>query len=58
MRFYTVPLRALEEAGVQYVTVGGVAVILHGYGRLTGDVDALIALDPENTIKAMRALTT
>lgn len=47
----------LEEAGVRYVTVGGVAVILHGYGRLTGDVDVFIALDPENATKAMRALT-
>lgn len=58
MKFYAVPLRALEEAGVQYVTVGGVAVILHGYGRLTGDVDIFIALDRENAEKAIRALTS
>lgn len=57
MTFYTVPLRALEKAGVQYVTVGGVAVILHGYGRLTGDVDVFVALEPENAMKAISALT-
>jgi hypothetical protein len=57
VRFYTVPLRALEEAGVQYVTVGGVAVILHGYGRLTGDVDVFVALERANAMKAIEALT-
>lgn len=51
------PLRALEEAGVQYVTVGGVAVILHGYGRLTGDVDVFVALERANAMKAIEALT-
>ncbi len=29
---------ALDESGAQYVVVGGLAVVLHGYARLTADV--------------------
>ncbi len=32
-------LALLADAGVQFVLVGGVAVTLHGYTRLTEDVD-------------------
>jgi hypothetical protein len=31
-------LRQLNEAGVEYVLIGGLAVVIHGYERLTGDV--------------------
>lgn len=47
---------ALEKAGVRYVTVGGVAVILHGYPRLTADIDLVLDLEPSNVRKAIRAL--
>lgn len=39
---------ALNDAGIRYLIVGGVAVNLHGYRRFTGDVDILLALQPEN----------
>ncbi|HEX5044106.1 MAG TPA: hypothetical protein VFV75_14455 [Candidatus Polarisedimenticolaceae bacterium] len=40
-------LRALNEAGVRYVIVGGVAVVLHGHVRLTTDLDLIVDLEPE-----------
>lgn len=38
--------QALERAGVRYVVAGGLAVVLHGYARLTGDVDLALDLEP------------
>jgi hypothetical protein len=36
---------ALNRAGVRYVVVGGVAVVLHGFARFTGDLDLLVDLE-------------
>ena len=47
---------ALEASGARYLVVGGVAVVLHGHPRLTADLDLVIALDPENLGRAIRAL--
>lgn len=38
----------MNDAGIRYLVVGGVAVNLHGYRRFTADVDILLALDEEN----------
>lgn len=46
--FYLDLFRALQEEKVRYLVVGGVAVNLHGIGRLTVDVDLLLALDAGN----------
>jgi len=46
--FYLDLCRMLEEAGVRYLVVGGVAVNLHGINRLTHDIDLMLALDSEN----------
>ncbi len=35
-------VRRLEELGVPYVIVGGMAMFLHGYRRFTEDVDLLV----------------
>ena len=48
--------QALNEAGVRYIVVGGLAVVLHGYARLTVDVDLLVDLDDEQARKAVDAL--
>lgn len=48
--------RALNDAKVPFVVVGGVAVIAHGYGRLTQDVDLVIRLEPEPIRRAFEAL--
>lgn len=47
---------ALNEAGVRYVVVGGLAVVLHGHPRLTADVDIVLDLEPVSAKKAMAAL--
>lgn len=41
-------LAALGAANVDYVLVGGLAVLLHGYPRNTTDVDVVLALTDEN----------
>ncbi|MBP9217625.1 MAG: nucleotidyl transferase AbiEii/AbiGii toxin family protein [Sterolibacterium sp.] len=41
-------LRLLTEAKVEFVLVGGLAVALRGYSRLTMDVDIVLAMDIEN----------
>jgi len=51
-------LWALEAAGVRYLVVGGVAVVLHGPPRFTADLDLAIALDPDNVPAAFAAPAT
>lgn len=41
-------IKMLEDASVDYVLVGGLAVALHGYQRVTMDVDVVLALDEAN----------
>lgn len=49
---------ALNDAKVDYVVVGGLAVILHGYLRATADLDLAIGLSPDNAGRGMRALAS
>ncbi len=49
--------RALNDAGVKYLVVGGVAVNAHGYIRATQDLDLVIALSESNARIAMQALS-
>ncbi len=44
-------LAALSDAKIDYVLVGGLAVTLHGYQRLTMDVDVVLSLNDENLAK-------
>ncbi len=44
-------LATLSSAKIDYVLVGGLAVTLHGYQRLTMDVDVVLALNDENLAK-------
>ena len=41
-------IKALNEAEVKYILVGGYAVILHGYNRSTGDMDIWVERSAEN----------
>lgn len=41
-------LKMLAEAKVEFVLVGGLAVALHGYQRVTMDVDVVLAMDEGN----------
>ncbi len=49
-------LEALNSAGVRYLVVGGVAVVLHGHLRTTADLDLVVQLERENILKTVRAL--
>jgi hypothetical protein len=49
-------LGALNRAGVRYLVVGGVAVVLHGYLRTTADLDLVVQLQRENALRAIEAL--
>jgi hypothetical protein len=48
--------KALADARVDYVVVGGLAVIMHGHLRATRDLDVVVGLQPDNCAKAMDAL--
>lgn len=47
----------LNDANVRYVVVGGVATLLHGYVRVTADLDLIVDLDATEAEKAIRVLT-
>ncbi len=48
--------RALESAQVRHLIVGGMAVVAHGYVRLTVDVDLVLDPEPSALQRAMEAL--
>jgi len=50
-------VRALNEVDVHFVVVGGLAVVAHGYGRQTQDLDLVIRLDPKTIHAAFGALS-
>jgi len=47
---------AFEREAVRYLFVGGLAVIAHGYVRLTTDLDIVIDLQPDNIRRAVTIL--
>jgi hypothetical protein len=49
-------LELLNDAGVRYLVVGGVAVVLHGHLRTTADLDLVLDLAPDNVRAAVAAL--
>lgn len=48
-------LELLDKYKVDYLLVGGYAVILHGYGRSTGDLDLWVNQTSENYTKLQKA---
>ena len=51
--FFEQLIRALDDRGVRYALVGGVAVNLHGVPRMTYDVDIVVLTDLE-TLRACK----
>ena len=49
-------LRALQDAGVEYVLIGAMAMGFHGVVRATEDVDMLVRADKENIERIRAAL--
>ena len=54
-KFLTV-IDALNSFKVEYILIGGVAVILHGLERLTRNIDIFIKMTEENIEKLRKAL--
>ena len=48
-------IKALNDNNVEYVLVGGMAVILHGYVRGTGDLDVWVNKTKDNYRKLVNA---
>lgn len=57
MSLYLPLFKALNEANVQYIVVGGLATVLHGYARFTADIDLVINLEQHEAEKAIQAIT-
>ena len=55
MNLYERLFARLNEAGVKYMVVGGVAVNLYGIERATGDVDLLVDLEDQNLKRFIEA---
>ena len=49
-------LRQLNDVGVEYLLIGGFAVVIHGYERLTGDLDICYARSRENVTRLVGVL--
>lgn len=49
-------LRVLDEQGVEYILIGGLAVQTHGHVRTTNDADLIPAPDPTNLERLANAL--
>lgn len=56
MSLYVPLFEALNHMQVRYVVVGGLATVLHGYARLTADIDLMVDLDPKELRKGIDAL--
>ena len=50
-------IRSLNSNEVRYLLIGGWAVGLHGFPRATKDIDFLIAVDPDNLARIVKALS-
>ncbi|MBN2359395.1 MAG: hypothetical protein JXR83_08065 [Deltaproteobacteria bacterium] len=49
---------ALNRAGVRYLVAGGLATVLHGFARLTADIDLIVDLDPVEARRTIDALVS
>lgn len=56
MGLYDDVYAAFEAAGVRYVVVGGMAVVMTGHVRATVDLDVVVDLEPAAAQQAVRAL--
>ncbi len=54
--YYEDIFRQLQEDGIRYVVVGGVALVLHGVVRLTVDLDLILEMNRENLTKFIAAV--
>ncbi len=43
--------KVLADFDVEYVVIGGAAMALHGFERMTKDIDLLLPVDPANNAR-------
>ena len=55
MIYYDI-FKAFDDRGLDYVVIGGVALVMHGAVRLTADLDLMVALDTENLRKLVEIM--
>lgn len=48
--------RKLNKENIRYLLIGGVAVILYGVPRATGDVDIMLSMSSENILKFVKSM--
>ena len=56
--FYLDLFKALHKERVEYVLVGGLAIVFHGVERSTMDVDLVLAMNNENLQRFLHVATT
>ncbi len=56
VRNFETILSGLNQAGVRYIVVGGLATVLHGHPRFTADIDLVVDLAKDQALKTVRAL--
>jgi hypothetical protein len=49
--------KELNELGIDYLVVGGLAVNFHGVPRMTYDIALMVLLEPENILRLVTKLT-
>ena len=49
-------LKCLNDAGVEYLVIGGHAVAYYGYVRPTRDLDVWVGVSPQNAERLVRAV--
>ncbi|MEM6768738.1 MAG: hypothetical protein AAF655_27615 [Bacteroidota bacterium] len=49
-------IESLNKNEVEYLLVGGYAVVIYGYVRATGDMDIWVNNSPENATRVIEAL--
>jgi len=54
---YKTVFKELNELGIDYLVIGGLAVNLYGVPRLTYDIDLMILLEPKNIQNLITKLT-
>ncbi len=53
---YREMIECLQREGVDFMLVGGYAVALYGWPRMTFDIDFWVLANPQNAVAVMRAL--
>lgn len=49
--------KQLTEENIQYLLIGGAAVILHGVPRVTGDVDLMLSMTTDNILRFTKIMS-